>query len=182
MKDKMKGAASAGGGGGQFLPLCGITMSSASLKTSWLHCDQISTLCSKLVSLESRHASIYGNLVSTIVNSVAELVYLHHDDSDVKLLLLRRGSELLLELEFSAGEGTRRYYRDLLAEIQKADLENLMLKSFESEEVDCCRLSTYELVASYRARLDFTEIAAARVKLSVTVNPEAIVQDLSDTK
>lgn len=130
----------------------------STLTADWRHCDKIANYLAGLASFDRVDSFLYGNLFSTVLNELFEIVFCQHAPTgQVKCSLSRRGKGDRIELEIPADEGEREFYRRSVGAAQAPEVGDVYTKLLLSGDNRDQAVGFLELAVDYGAKIQVEE-------------------------
>ena len=142
-------------------PLIHLDLDMAAFATDWNHCDQVANYLARLASFDRADTFLYSNLLSTVLNELFEIAFVHHQCAGQLGCTLRRAGKIdRIELRIPARVEDRAFLQRIVGEAQADGVGERYRSALLLDQAPDHSVGLLELAADYGARIEFQEISA----------------------
>jgi len=150
-----------------------LELDAAAFSADWGHCDRTANYLARLASFDRRDAFLYGNLLSTVLNELFEIVFCEHQTPGiVRCTLLRNGIADRIVLEIPVRDAQRAFYEQGVARSQAPEAADTYTRTMFGEATPDRSIGFLELAADYGAKIELAGATSDILQLIVEVRLE----------
>jgi hypothetical protein len=142
----------------QAASLIRVDLCAGDFTADWHQCDRIANYLARTVSSDRADTFLHSNLLSTALNELFEIAFVHHRaGGKITCELLRNGSADRVELTIPVTPAHRAYYRKQVDHVRSGNVAKLYATVLLGEADPDTAIGLLELGADYGAAVSLDE-------------------------
>lgn len=151
-----------------FQPLLEFDMDARAIDEHWTYCDYLATFVARMVSHNRADPFLYSNLLSASLNELFETVYRTRKEAgQLRFCFLRGEQGDRVQLSLPCAKEEQDFLHSTLAEIHAPGASETYLEFLFSDGSLDRRIGLFELVQTYKAKIEMSVPGAQLVVLTV---------------
>ncbi len=161
--------------------LCTLKFTTDIFASDWGHCDKMSNYIARALSFGKPDPFVFGNLLSTVINEILELIFWNHAKNGLIVIdLYNQGNNTIIQVKIPVDDDLVSFYHRVLSlkKLSRKQISDMYCEKMMAKGELTRDIGFYELFADYGADMDIKYLSGDNsLTLFVNVDLDTLLEE-----